>query len=92
MVQFEKCDALTSIDSGRDPKEAFFYQVPCVTLRDETEWVKLVASGWNRLAQPLISAAIADAVIAATGSNDQPITPNGQGDAAQSIVDALRDN
>lgn len=42
--------SLVMTDSGGLQKEAFFFAKPCITLRDETEWVELVDNGFNILA------------------------------------------
>ncbi|MHB1653262.1 MAG: non-hydrolyzing UDP-N-acetylglucosamine 2-epimerase [Desulfitobacteriaceae bacterium] len=71
-------------DSGGVQKEAYFAKVPCVTLRDETEWLETVETGWNRL----VGAKAGEILRAAQEFIPPSVQPKvfGNGDAAGEFV------
>lgn len=89
MVMLEQHAAVIATDSGGVQKEAFFYQIPCVTLRDETEWVELVDAGWNQIVPPTNRHDITHALLAAIKSLGSPIQPYGDGHTSSQIAKIL---
>jgi len=90
MLTLEKYALRILTDSGGIQKEAFYLNVPCVTLRDHTEWVETVDLGANH-----VVGADFDAIQAAVLEENQPswkeVQPYGDGNAARRIVAELAD-
>ena len=78
---------LVLTDSGGVQKEAYWYGVPCITLRTTTEWVETLETGWNRLVgtDPDV---IVQAVREAQAPADRPAL-YGDGHAAERIASLL---
>jgi UDP-GlcNAc3NAcA epimerase len=75
-------------DSGGVQKEAYYLRVPCVTLRDETEWVETIEAGWNVLAGATRDS-LTSAVETMTASRPRQVALYGDGNTAVHIADIL---
>ncbi len=92
MIVLEKNSRLILTDSGGVQKEAYWFAVPCVTLRDETEWVELVEAGCNRLVGAdceKILSGVAEFESIGGLPEDRPADLYGDGRSAEKIVTIL---
>jgi len=82
------CNAVVS-DSGGVQKEAFFFKKPCITMRDQTEWVELIEHGVNALVGA-DTQKIIDFTKAMLNKNiEDPSNLYGGGKASQNIANVL---
>lgn len=78
-------------DSGGLQKEAYFFSKPCVTMRDETEWIELVENGFNTLAGADKEKIVELARKADTATNlDFSMRLYGNGNAGKIIIENLK--
>ena len=90
MVYLIKNSKLIMTDSGGLQKEAFFFEKPCITLRDETEWVELIENDFN-----ILVGADRDKILktyensSTLFSTDYSLDLYGEGKASKNIVETL---
>ena len=85
------CAKFILTDSGGVQKEAFFHQVPCITFRNETEWIETVNEGWNQLVGTN-SRKIVNAVYNIKLITRKKTRIFGNGDAANKIIKLIIKN
>lgn len=89
MIQLIVNARVVLTDSGGLQKEAYFAQIPCVTLRNETEWVETIRAGWNRLVGAGKEAIVKGFLAAVAGKPQSNEKCFGAGNAGRIIIEIL---
>jgi UDP-GlcNAc3NAcA epimerase len=89
MIELIKHSSLVLTDSGGLQKEAYFFRKPCVTLRNETEWVELVEQGCNKLSGSNYQSILDAVKHFQTSPSDMSKQLYGDGFAARKIISSL---
>ncbi len=84
MLTLERDATAIATDSGGVQREAYLWGVPCITMREETEWIETVSTGWNTLVG-VDSKKFCDALAKPLPSARPPIF--GDGNAAERIAE-----
>jgi len=87
MLRLEVSAKTIITDSGGIQKEAFFHKIPCITIRDETEWMETVDLGWNQ-----VVGANKESILSAYSKINAKVDnvfPYGDGSAAAQILNHL---
>ena len=90
MLVLEENARMILTDSGGMQKEAYFFGVPCITMRPETEWVETVETGWNVVTGADISAIVEGYQQAVSSPPKEHPNFYGNGRASEKIVSVLK--
>ena len=90
MIYLLKTCSLVMTDSGGLQKEAFFFKKPCVTLRDETEWIELIENGFNKIVGADEDKIISGYQEMSKIKNNYNINLYGNGEASKKIINELK--
>jgi UDP-GlcNAc3NAcA epimerase len=92
MISLLSNASLVITDSGGLQKESYFAKVPCITIRDETEWIETLENGWNRLVPPNDCNTIKNTIerlLQLDFTDKTYLESYGNGNAASKILDTL---